>query len=208
MRTTRQLQDQTGVSGGGYRDLHTASCFNLFPSVVRIVVSFATKFRYCVARVSFSSRVRSSSLCSLVIGSRSSSSSTTSELVPLGTVFVFMGGVLLRSLSNEVRSSEGIGLFSEFSAEDEGSEAPFVLAIIACGMKETVAPRRGGDAHWIILCSPLRYRAKLVTERSFMRAGHRSALPFLPPCRRQGGCLNPSPIPQQNTYNHRLHRAR
>ncbi|KAH9936025.1 WD40 repeat-like protein [Amylocystis lapponica] len=57
-----------GMRGGG----RTASCLSLFPSVVRMVVSFARRLRYCAASVSFSSLVRSSSRCSRWIGSKSS----------------------------------------------------------------------------------------------------------------------------------------
>lgn len=86
----------------------TASCFSFVPSVVRMVVSFARRLRYCVARVSFSSRVRSSSLCNCSTGSESLSPPFPRPLVkvvvplmPLELTGELVGGEDVRSLSKE-----------------------------------------------------------------------------------------------------------
>lgn len=75
----------------------TASCFNLFPRVVRICVSLARRLRYWAARLSFSSRVRSSSRCKRWIGSSPSRSSWSD--VPFETG----GGECILSLSKDCR---------------------------------------------------------------------------------------------------------
>lgn len=88
----------------------TASCFSLFPSVVRMLVSFPSRVWYCIARCSFCSMVRSSSSWSLCTGSKSSSWSSPSLCCrPLRAPFrPLIGGELL-PLSNESRASATAG---------------------------------------------------------------------------------------------------
>jgi hypothetical protein len=82
----------------------TASCCNLLPREVRICVNLASKLRYCVVSVSFSSLVRSSSRSSLCTGSPLSSFEST----PLGVEWPFRGRSTLRRPSpDDLRSLTG-----------------------------------------------------------------------------------------------------
>lgn len=90
-------------TAGGKGRSRTASCFSLFPSVVRIVVSFASSVLYCAASVSFSCRVRASSRCSRSTGSSAArSSSAAGAASPLSPVVG--DGDERRSVSDDVRA--------------------------------------------------------------------------------------------------------
>jgi hypothetical protein len=84
-----------------------------------MVVSLARRFRYCVARCSFSSIVCSSSCRSFWTESKPPSSSSSSCWWPLRAPFVPLTGGELRPLSSESRPSASA---DELAVGDKGSQ--------------------------------------------------------------------------------------